>query len=146
MRGWGMSSTRVLTLGRSKGRIASVNRQDRTMHRDTTGQRVGRSCRSLVTATIVMLASADAASHALARESMPSIASFAASEADAAARREGLSLDEAIDRAQKRFRARVVRAEQTHQDGRVVYVLRLLSDEDGRVFTVSVDAATGTMQ
>lgn len=57
-----------------------------------------------------------------------------------------LSMDEAIDRAQKRFRARVVRAEQIEQGGRVVYVLRLLSDEDGRVFTVRVDASSGAMQ
>ena len=57
-----------------------------------------------------------------------------------------LSMDEAIDRAQKRFRARVVRAEQVEQGGRVVYVLRLLSDEDGRVFTVRVDARSGAMQ
>lgn len=57
-----------------------------------------------------------------------------------------LSMDEAIDLAQKRFRARVVRAERVEQDGRVVYVLRLLSDEDGRVFTVRVDARSGAMQ
>jgi uncharacterized membrane protein YkoI len=57
-----------------------------------------------------------------------------------------LSLDEAIDRAQKRYRARVVRAEQVEQGGRVVYVLRLLSDDDGRVFTVRVDARSGDMQ
>jgi hypothetical protein len=58
----------------------------------------------------------------------------------------GLSMDEAIDRAQKRFRARVVRAEQVERGGRVVYVLRLLSEEDGRVFTVRVDARSGDMQ
>lgn len=64
----------------------------------------------------------------------------------AAAFKGDLSMDEAIDRAQKRFRARVVRAEQVEQGGRVVYVLRLLSDEDGRVFTVRVDARSGAMQ
>lgn len=57
-----------------------------------------------------------------------------------------LSLDEAIDRAQKRYRARVVRAEQVEQGGRVVYVLRLLSDDDGRVFTIRVDARSGDMR
>lgn len=57
-----------------------------------------------------------------------------------------LSMDEAIDRAQKRYRARVVRAEQIEQGDRVIYVLRLLSDEDGRVFTVRVDARSGAMQ
>jgi uncharacterized membrane protein YkoI len=66
--------------------------------------------------------------------------------AGAVALKGDLSLDEAIDRAQKRYRARVVRAEQVEQGGRVVYVLRLLSDEDGRVFTVRVDARSGDMQ
>lgn len=60
--------------------------------------------------------------------------------------RGGVSLDEAIDRAQKRYRARVVRAEQSQSGGRIVYVLRMLSDDDGRVFTVRVDAATGAME
>ena len=64
----------------------------------------------------------------------------------AAMQRDGISLDEAIDRAQKRYRARVVRAEQSESGGRVVYVLRLLSDEDGRVFTVRVDAQSGAMR
>lgn len=73
-----------------------------------------------------------------------------AATADSAAVEAGLkgdlSMDEAIDRAQKRYRARVVRAEQVEQGGRIVYVLRLLSDEDGRVFTVRVDARSGAMQ
>lgn len=58
----------------------------------------------------------------------------------------GISMDEAVDRAQKRFNARVVRAEVSEQDGRRVYVLRLLSEGDGRVFVVRVDAETGAMQ
>lgn len=60
--------------------------------------------------------------------------------------KDGMSLDEAVDRAQKRYNARVVRAETSESGGRLVYVLRLLSDEDGRVFTVRVDAQTGQMQ
>jgi uncharacterized LabA/DUF88 family protein len=56
-----------------------------------------------------------------------------------------VSMDEAIEMAQRRFNARVVRAEVAERDGRRVYVLRLLS-EDGRVFNVRVDAATGSMQ
>lgn len=56
-----------------------------------------------------------------------------------------ISMDEAIDMAQRRYNARVVRAEVSERDGRRVYVLRLLSD-DGRVFNVRVDAATGSMQ
>jgi uncharacterized membrane protein YkoI len=58
--------------------------------------------------------------------------------------RDGISLDEAVSRAERQFRARVVRAETTERDGRLVYVLRLLSD-DGRVFTVRIDASSGSM-
>ncbi|MCP5472018.1 MAG: PepSY domain-containing protein [Sinobacteraceae bacterium] len=56
-----------------------------------------------------------------------------------------ISMDEAIDMAQRRFDARVVRAEVVERSGRRIYVLRLLSS-DGRVFNVRVDAATGSMQ
>lgn len=55
---------------------------------------------------------------------------------------EGISLDEAVDRAQRRYNARVVRAETREDGGRRVHVLRLLSD-DSRVWTVRVDASTG---
>ena len=48
-------------------------------------------------------------------------------------------MDEAVDLAQRRYNARVVRAEVSERDGRRVYLLRLLSD-DGRVFNVRVDA------
>jgi len=66
--------------------------------------------------------------------------------AAASALKDGMSLDEAVDRAQKRYKARVVRAETSESGGRIVYVLRLLSEEDGRVWTVRVDAQTGQMQ
>ncbi len=56
--------------------------------------------------------------------------------------RDGISLDEAVSRAEAQYRARVVRADIDDVDGRVIYVLRLLSD-DGRVFTVRIDAASG---
>jgi uncharacterized membrane protein YkoI len=56
-----------------------------------------------------------------------------------------ISLDEAVDMAQRRFNARVVRAEVSESDGRRVYVLRLLSS-DGRVWSVRVDAQSGSMQ
>jgi len=56
-----------------------------------------------------------------------------------------ISMDEAIDLARRRYNARVVRAEVSERDGRRVYLLRLLSD-DGRVFNVRVDAATGSIQ
>jgi uncharacterized membrane protein YkoI len=62
--------------------------------------------------------------------------------ATAATRAEGLTLDEAVARAEKKYSARVVRAEEKTSDGRRTYRIRLLSD-DGRVFDVTVDAATG---
>ena len=58
---------------------------------------------------------------------------------------EGISLDEAVSRAERQYKARVVRTEVQDEDGRKVYVLKLLS-EDGRVFTVRIDAATGRMR
>jgi uncharacterized membrane protein YkoI len=58
--------------------------------------------------------------------------------ADAAA----LSLDRAVAMVQRRFDARVVRAEETREGEEVVYRIRLLA-ADGRVFTVRVNARTG---
>jgi uncharacterized membrane protein YkoI len=52
-----------------------------------------------------------------------------------------ISLDIAIEQAEKRHKARVVRAERSEEGGRLVYVLRLLSDE--RVWTVKVDSESG---
>ncbi|MEO8018585.1 MAG: PepSY domain-containing protein [Pseudomonadota bacterium] len=63
----------------------------------------------------------------------------------AAVSRDGISLDEAVSRAEAQYHARVVRTDVQDEDGRTVYVLKLLS-EDGRVFTVRIDAATGRMR
>jgi peptidase YpeB-like protein len=57
-------------------------------------------------------------------------------------RHDGISLDEAVRRAEQQFHARVVRTDVQDEDGRKVYVLKLLS-EDGRVITVRVDAQSG---
>jgi uncharacterized membrane protein YkoI len=54
----------------------------------------------------------------------------------------GISLDRAIEIAERQYRARVVRGDATEINGRRVYVLRLLSEE-GRVWTVRVDAQSG---
>jgi hypothetical protein len=62
-----------------------------------------------------------------------------------AVRRDGVSLDEAVSRAEAQYHARVVRTDVQDEDGRRVYVLKLLSD-NGRVFTVRIDAATGRMR
>lgn len=65
--------------------------------------------------------------------------------APAAVSRDGISLDEAVSRAEAQYHARVVRTDVQDEDGRKVYVLKLLSD-NGRVFTVRIDAATGRMR
>jgi uncharacterized membrane protein YkoI len=53
-----------------------------------------------------------------------------------------ISLDEAVAQAERRHQARAVRAEEKRHGDRVEYRIRLLGD-DGRVFEVRVDAATG---
>lgn len=55
-----------------------------------------------------------------------------------------MSMDQAVKMVEARFKARVVRADTRTQGGQVVYVMRLL-DRHGRVFTVRVDASTGTI-
>jgi len=55
-----------------------------------------------------------------------------------------VSMDQAVRMAEQHFHARVVKAETQRDNGRTVYVLRLLSDA-GRVWTVRVDAANGTL-
>ncbi len=72
-------------------------------------------------------------------------AGVAAAKDPAAVRRDGISLDEAVSRAESQYHARVVRTDVVDEDGRKVYVLKLLSD-NGRVFTVRVDANTGRMR
>ena len=57
----------------------------------------------------------------------------------------GISLDEAVSRAEAQYRARVVRTDVQDEDGRKVYVLKLLT-EDGRVIMVRIDASTGRMR
>ena len=55
-----------------------------------------------------------------------------------------ISLEQAVKMAEQKYKARVVRAESEDENGKTVYVLRLLNDS-GRVWTVRVDAATGTV-
>ena len=56
----------------------------------------------------------------------------------------GISLDQAVSMVEKRFNARVVKTETRNEGNRKVYVLRLLNDA-GRVWTVKVDAASGSV-
>ncbi|MEJ0084105.1 MAG: PepSY domain-containing protein [Pseudomonadota bacterium] len=62
-----------------------------------------------------------------------------------AVQRDGISLNEAVSRAEAQYNARVVRTDVVDEDGRKVYVLKLLS-EKGRVFTVRIDANSGRMR
>ncbi|HJS89646.1 MAG TPA: PepSY domain-containing protein [Steroidobacteraceae bacterium] len=55
-----------------------------------------------------------------------------------------VSMDQAVMLAEHRYRARVVRAETRTEGDRTIYVLRML-DGAGRVFSVRVDAASGTI-
>ena len=56
----------------------------------------------------------------------------------------GISRDEAVSRAESRYRAKAVRVETLRDGDSVVYQIRLLNSE-GKVWTVQVDAATGRM-
>jgi uncharacterized membrane protein YkoI len=63
----------------------------------------------------------------------------------AAASAANLSMDQAVKMVEKRFHARVVKAETQRDNGRTVYLLRLLNDA-GRVWTVHVDATSGRIE
>lgn len=56
-----------------------------------------------------------------------------------------ISMDQAVKMVERRFRARVVKAETQTDGGHTVYVLRLLNDS-GKVWTVRVDADSGSVQ
>lgn len=56
----------------------------------------------------------------------------------------GMTMDQAVKMAEKRFHARVVKAESQKEGGGTVYVLRLLNDT-GHVWTVRVNAANGSV-
>jgi uncharacterized membrane protein YkoI len=56
----------------------------------------------------------------------------------------GMSLDQAVEMAQRRFRAKAVRAETVRNGDRLEHRIRLLS-ADGKVRNVSVDAESGAM-
>jgi uncharacterized membrane protein YkoI len=56
----------------------------------------------------------------------------------------GISLDQAVEMAQRRFQAKAVRAETVRNGDKVEHRIRLLS-ADGKVRNVSVDAESGAM-
>lgn len=56
----------------------------------------------------------------------------------------GLSLDDAVQMAQSRFNAKVVKAETVRSGDRRVHQIRLINGQN-KVWTVRVDAETGQM-
>lgn len=62
--------------------------------------------------------------------------------AQARPRSEGMSLTEAVARAQRRFPGRVVKAETKGRSGRREHVVRIINDQ-GRVRTFRIDAQSG---
>jgi uncharacterized membrane protein YkoI len=58
---------------------------------------------------------------------------------------EGLSMDQAVKMVEQKYRARVVRTVTRHDGAHTYYEMRVLSDS-GRVWTVRVDAADGSIR
>jgi len=56
----------------------------------------------------------------------------------------GMSIDQAVEMVERRFNAKVIRAETRDEGGRTVYALRLMNDS-GRVWVVRVDAQSGSV-
>jgi uncharacterized membrane protein YkoI len=75
---------------------------------------------------------------------VPALASAAPAPAAAAAAG-SVTMDQAVKMAEKKFHARVIKAETQKDGGKSIYVLKLLNDT-GHVRTVRVDAATGSVQ
>jgi hypothetical protein len=59
------------------------------------------------------------------------------------AQRGGVSLQQAVRMATRRYEGRVVRAVTVDNGGRRVHEIRILQSEGGRVVTVRIDAQTG---
>jgi uncharacterized membrane protein YkoI len=91
---------------------------------------------------IVAVALALSAGSLIGRAQTPPVSRVAASGPPAHPAK--FSMDQAVRFAQRRFKARVVRAETETQGDRTIYVLRML-DGTGRVFAVRVDAGSGAI-
>jgi uncharacterized membrane protein YkoI len=72
-------------------------------------------------------------------------AALATGAASVAAPAAAVSMDQAVRTAEKRYHARVIKAQTQKDNGRTVYVLRLL-DDSGKVRTVRVDAVSGAVE
>lgn len=107
-------------------------------------QRPARSISHAVRGSLAALAIALAAGQPAAWADSRHGKSREAAEPESRYAQGGVSLDAVVRQMEQRFNARVVRAETREEKGRTVYVLRLLS-EDGKVWTVKVDADSGAV-
>ena len=108
-------------------------------------QSKGRAAWSSPALLLALLSSpsiSGAAQHNFHRHDSPHHEWQAAPQGEAGARCPGMSMDQAIENAERRYKARVVKASVDNGNDRCVYVLRLLSD-DGRVWTVRIDSRSG---
>jgi hypothetical protein len=103
---------------------------------------VMRKIRLAIVPAALLLAGFAPLTRAYSVPGSPASGAVAAEQGVVAEARDGISLDEAVARAERQYRARVVRTDVQDEDGRKGYVLKLLS-EDGRVFTVRIDAQSG---
>jgi uncharacterized membrane protein YkoI len=90
----------------------------------------------------LLLATSLGGASALAGQHEPAAREEAAQVREVPQPTKGITMDQAIEMAERRHKARVVRAEEVASKGKRVYVLRLLSEE-GRVWSLKVDAQTG---
>jgi hypothetical protein len=109
-------------------------------HANALGLCVVSSARA--TALLLLCAAAVAAAAALVSAAAPSVPSAAT---PLVMPRSGVSMDQAVRMVEERYHARVVKAQTEQEEGRTRYVLRLLNDA-GKVWTVRVDAADGSVQ
>ena len=57
----------------------------------------------------------------------------------------GVSLDQAVEMAQRRYRAKAVKAETVRSGDKRIHQIRLLSADGSKVWNVRVDAESGAM-
>jgi hypothetical protein len=74
----------------------------------------------------------------------PTMASAAPAPSTAAAAG-SMTMAQAVKMAEQKFHAQVIKAQQQKEGGKSIYVLQLLN-KAGHVWTVHVDAATGSVQ
>ena len=132
----------------SSSAVDAINRAEVSFHVSAVSAESQRRRRKRAIACFMAVGIACAAGTAAARPKPWSMLldapAWSAREADGwpAQRGGGMSLQQAIDMAQRRYPGRVVRADTVTRNGRVVHVIRILGD-DNRVRTVQIDAQAG---